>query len=685
MTVIGVSSDGQPLVNLKGEIVLGDAKRFLALTSRLANPVVLLESPGGSVGEALQIGRIIRARGFQTVVRKGKICASMCGVLWLSGTRRLLEPGARVGFHSAFDQQSHEVSGRANAIIGSYLTLLGLSFDAIGYVATATPRQMQWMDAAKARSLGIKTSDIAAAALTPVSAYREAETAPVFTAKVGPQAFVACDKATMTQLIHKAGNGGESIRTYIEENKASLQASCKPIRDITVRIVELDREKPMACVTLSASGNCLWTSLFVLTVEGVVPSAPPSTAARPTEEMLAGLRRPTSGLVVGRRLDWSRREEGLACTFDERPVLSQLSLAKATDCHVLLAGHAERTCAADEPEPQRGGVPRAALLFVDPKTDDAVFMWSDKSKSVRLRVVDSALQSDVVVIGPKSFMENARLVIHKANGDARLIALQRSLEPADNSSEIYFGTCSIRTPDQPSGSAAMPQAPGQPQSSQTGLLPPRLVKTTPVSGGASSTELGTGAPADAPSVGPSSPLVDGRLDWSKRGEGLTCTFDAQSWRSDLPDAQLTECQSRLVGHPERTCKPEDRTPPNFGLFRLATVYIDPRGQASFVWYGIYPPKKLRFRDSPSFSDVALGESYPPPTAMRLLVHKGNGDTRLIMLHSDPDPANSYGEVFFGRCKTRVMADGTPAKPDTPAPSPKQPPGLGWPLPVGTSP
>jgi hypothetical protein len=181
--------------------------------------------------------------------------------------------------------------------------------------------------------------------------------------------------------------------------------------------------------------------------------------------------------------------------------------------------------------------------------------------------------------------------------------------------------------------------------------------------------------------------VDGRLDWSRRSAGLACTFEAQPWRNELPPAQLTECQSRLVGHPERACTPGDPDPPAGGLSRLATVYVDPGGsEAIFVWYGASRPKRLRLGDSPWSKDVALGDSGRQREAMRLLVHKDNGDSRLILLHSDPEPANTYGEVYFGTCRIRAIPDPVPVKQDAGVTPAWKPPGLGWPvLPTETAP
>jgi hypothetical protein len=49
---------------------------------------VVLNSPGGSVADALAMGRLIREKKFATEVEAGKYCASSCPLLFAGGTER---------------------------------------------------------------------------------------------------------------------------------------------------------------------------------------------------------------------------------------------------------------------------------------------------------------------------------------------------------------------------------------------------------------------------------------------------------------------------------------------------------------------------------------------------------------------------------------------------------------------
>ena len=85
-------------VSIKGDIVFGDDLKFRSIVRGMPKAVVFLESPGGNPIVAIAIGRIIRARSFDTQITTGT-CASACGLIWLAGKHRGIGPTGRVGFH----------------------------------------------------------------------------------------------------------------------------------------------------------------------------------------------------------------------------------------------------------------------------------------------------------------------------------------------------------------------------------------------------------------------------------------------------------------------------------------------------------------------------------------------------------------------------------------------------------
>lgn len=92
-----VSSNGA-IVRIEGEIHFGmthDLVRLLEEHESIS--VVTLNSPGGIVSEARGLSVVIRRH--QLTTHADDSCVSACTHVYVSGSRRLLGPGARLGFH----------------------------------------------------------------------------------------------------------------------------------------------------------------------------------------------------------------------------------------------------------------------------------------------------------------------------------------------------------------------------------------------------------------------------------------------------------------------------------------------------------------------------------------------------------------------------------------------------------
>jgi ATP-dependent protease ClpP protease subunit len=98
---IGVFSlpAGQPeVIMLNGEVTHTLAADFYrALDARPTARVVLLNSPGGYVNNALQVANEVRRRGMSTLVAKGMGCYSACAYIYFAGTSRFVE--GELGVH----------------------------------------------------------------------------------------------------------------------------------------------------------------------------------------------------------------------------------------------------------------------------------------------------------------------------------------------------------------------------------------------------------------------------------------------------------------------------------------------------------------------------------------------------------------------------------------------------------
>ena len=150
------------VITISGPIALGDETRFRALANVSGNAIVVLNSEGGLTFTALEIGKAIRLAGFATAVPSDSLCASSCALIWLAGTPRFSEGDSHVGFHASYivkDGQASE-SGVGNALVGAYLTQLGLPQRAIIFVTSAPPEGIEWLDRKKARSVGIEFTSL---------------------------------------------------------------------------------------------------------------------------------------------------------------------------------------------------------------------------------------------------------------------------------------------------------------------------------------------------------------------------------------------------------------------------------------------------------------------------------------------------------------------------------------------
>ena len=149
--------DGYQVIMVIGDVEAGDEEKFRELTLKFPKAVIALDSPGGAVRPALEIGRMISLRSNPTVVLEKSVCASACALMWLAGSPRFLEPGGRLGFHASYrDVDGRRIeSGVANALVGHYLSQLNLSQRAVIFATSASPNEITWLTAQNQGASGI--------------------------------------------------------------------------------------------------------------------------------------------------------------------------------------------------------------------------------------------------------------------------------------------------------------------------------------------------------------------------------------------------------------------------------------------------------------------------------------------------------------------------------------------------
>ncbi len=153
--VVSLGPNDPALIKVTGSLESSDKDLFLRKILSLSSAIVAFDSDGGNLLAGIQIGEIIRLKNYSTIVQNGKSCASSCALAWLGGTRRFMGPGAKIGFHSAYIGDTGQITGPGNALVGAYLNKIGLPYNAVVYITSASPDSMIWLSKSDAQKIGI--------------------------------------------------------------------------------------------------------------------------------------------------------------------------------------------------------------------------------------------------------------------------------------------------------------------------------------------------------------------------------------------------------------------------------------------------------------------------------------------------------------------------------------------------
>lgn len=144
-------------ISIVGEIKVGDDQKFRDIAAQYPDAYVFLNSDGGSIVPAMEIGRTIRLRDYTTVVLSDEHCVSACALIWLSGTKRVVFEGGKLGFHASYYDE-HGVkfeTGVGNALVGHYLSQLGYGEKAVIFATSAPPDKLLWLNTETSQNSGI--------------------------------------------------------------------------------------------------------------------------------------------------------------------------------------------------------------------------------------------------------------------------------------------------------------------------------------------------------------------------------------------------------------------------------------------------------------------------------------------------------------------------------------------------
>ncbi len=158
-TITPVWLDGgqnRAVILINGRIVPGDSARFVSAMSAVARfrtgarvVATALNTPGGSVVEGKSISMFIGFNHLDTVLYPGATCASACAEMFLSGNRKIMGPGARIGVHRASTLDGVETASTLDTSWRMARTLAGLgaSRRVVDKLMATPPGAVSWLSA----------------------------------------------------------------------------------------------------------------------------------------------------------------------------------------------------------------------------------------------------------------------------------------------------------------------------------------------------------------------------------------------------------------------------------------------------------------------------------------------------------------------------------------------------------
>lgn len=149
------NDDDQSVLLVSGVIGPGAHRQFRAALSGGAPELVVLDGPGGILGEALLIAEEVRRRNMNTLVATNRRCASACAIVFLSGRTKYLGSGAAVGLHSA-SYADGRADPEATELMAAYLRELGVPNSTLRNMARTAPNKIRWLTKAEQRAIGIR-------------------------------------------------------------------------------------------------------------------------------------------------------------------------------------------------------------------------------------------------------------------------------------------------------------------------------------------------------------------------------------------------------------------------------------------------------------------------------------------------------------------------------------------------
>jgi hypothetical protein len=151
----GTIEDGPTALLVTGVIGPGSYEEFRSALEHGTPELVVIDGPGGVLGEALMIGQEVRRRHLNTLVGAHRSCASACAVVFLSGRSKYVGAGAVIGLHSA-SYADGRADPEATAVMADYLRGVGVPNATLRRMASTAPSDIRWLSKGEQKAMNIR-------------------------------------------------------------------------------------------------------------------------------------------------------------------------------------------------------------------------------------------------------------------------------------------------------------------------------------------------------------------------------------------------------------------------------------------------------------------------------------------------------------------------------------------------
>jgi hypothetical protein len=154
-------------LTMTGRIIQGTAEAFAKEVQARGEyvKVVVIDSPGGSVEDAMAMARLIREQGYATEIPDGSLCASSCPLMFAGGVARSAGPKAAIGLHQFYAAAGSSTDAVAalshaqatTARISRFLTEMGVDAALWLHALDTPPQALYYLTATEQTEYGLVT------------------------------------------------------------------------------------------------------------------------------------------------------------------------------------------------------------------------------------------------------------------------------------------------------------------------------------------------------------------------------------------------------------------------------------------------------------------------------------------------------------------------------------------------